>query len=945
MNTNIEIQITEQLATVSVEGAVKETTVAVTEKGVPGKGMPPGGTTSQVITKRSDADLDADWYSLSGVAWTGEYSDLKNTPEIPVVPNKLSSVDALAGMSTEPHTIDANTLKEAIIHHSPETVYSAGNGIKLVGKTFSQEVETEGAGTFLSKVQQTTDGIKFTYDTPQDKIYPIASSATDGLMSKEDKQKLETIAYYANDYTHPANHSPSIILQDKDNRFVTDAEKTAWGNKWDYDENTIKGVKVNNASDADKVNGKEVKSDVPENAVFTDTKYGEGTNITIDENNKINATDTTYSVFDDKDNGLVPKTEANPSGGKYLADDGSWKEVSSSTNYSKATSTSLGVVKLGSDVEQTEAAQTPSSTTGRTYPIQLNANDQAVVNVPWEAGSGGGSGKEYTAGNGLTLANDEFSIGSEVVGTGTFISGVEITSSGLKITKDTPPDTDTNTTYDIFDDENNGLVPKTESEPQGTKYLNDKGQWTTPPDTNTTYNVFDENDDGLVPKTEEDPQGDKYLANDGTWKEIEGGGGEGGSIGLVTHTKNGLMSFTDKIRLDNLFGEYVPGMLDVRISYSQTQDRWLEKNMSGPIDLHKSLKRCMVDPSTGTVNYYLNEYNSNFKEDGETPAVFDGSDGICMVEIGLKGYTRTTWDGEIVTYEMSSMQHPGFTLHPSFENCDKWYLGAFDATVMRPDGSIVDGLNYDNNLSRVDLANDKLISLPNDYAMCGLTRAEFRTLAQNNNLQLIDFWQWNYIQLLLLTEYSTWNLQDAVGDGNVHYSSWPINSGNRNDSRVSINGLSMSLGNLTGGVSTAGGNKTTDFMSYRGIENFWGNIWQWVDGFNANNRDAYICNDPSKFADDTSTNYVQLGSKMPTSNGFIKSIQKLETAILPATLEGNSDEYMTDYYWQNSEWRVARAGALALDGLRAGPFALDVGNDSGSRHRASSSRVSLKITI
>lgn len=32
-------------------------------------------------------------------------------------------------------------------------------------------------------------------------------------------------------YTHPANHSPSIITQDSSNRFVTDAEKTSWNSR------------------------------------------------------------------------------------------------------------------------------------------------------------------------------------------------------------------------------------------------------------------------------------------------------------------------------------------------------------------------------------------------------------------------------------------------------------------------------------------------------------------------------------------------------------------------------------------------------------------------------------------------------------------------------------------------------------------------------------------
>ena len=72
-------------------------------------------------------------------------------------------------------------------------------------------------------------------------------------------------------YKHPDKHPASIITQDANNRFVTDAEKAAWNAKWDYDEETIKAVKVYNAVNADTVNGKTVAVDVPPGAKFTDT--------------------------------------------------------------------------------------------------------------------------------------------------------------------------------------------------------------------------------------------------------------------------------------------------------------------------------------------------------------------------------------------------------------------------------------------------------------------------------------------------------------------------------------------------------------------------------------------------------------------------------------------------------------------------------------------------
>lgn len=64
-----------------------------------------------------------------------------------------------------------------------------------------------------------------------------------------------------------------------------------------------------------------------------------------------------------------------------------------------ATASTLGTIKLGSDTQQTVAAQTPSSTADRTYAVQLNSDNQAVVNVPWE-------NTTYTAWANIVIDND-----------------------------------------------------------------------------------------------------------------------------------------------------------------------------------------------------------------------------------------------------------------------------------------------------------------------------------------------------------------------------------------------------------------------------------------------------------------------------------------------------------------------------------------------------------
>ena len=66
------------------------------------------------------------------------------------------------------------------------------------------------------------------------------------LLSDAEITRLATLA----NYTHPANHPPSIITQDGSNRFVTDAEKSAWNAK----QNAL-GFTAENSANKNNANG------------------------------------------------------------------------------------------------------------------------------------------------------------------------------------------------------------------------------------------------------------------------------------------------------------------------------------------------------------------------------------------------------------------------------------------------------------------------------------------------------------------------------------------------------------------------------------------------------------------------------------------------------------------------------------------------------------------
>ena len=199
-----------------------------------------------------------------------------------------------------------------------------------------------------------------------------------------------------------------------------------------------------------------------------------------------------------------------------------------------------------------------------------------------------------------------------------------------------------------------------------------------------------------------------------------------------------------------------------------------------------------------------------------------------------------------------------------------------------------------------------------------MTRATARNKAKSvgSKFHLYDFATYCAIIFLYIVEFADWNCQNKIAYGRANGQSSAVTSG-KTDTMVYHTGTAGSR--ISDGAAD---------MQYRWIENLWGNVYQLVDGFNANGTTAYACTDPSKYADDTTTGYTNIGT-LPAS-GCIKDLTVTDNGLLiPKTSGGSETTYVPDYvYSYSSGWRVLFVGGSWGSGTNAGLLCFNAGDAS-----------------
>lgn len=188
-----------------------------------------------------------------------------------------------------------------------------------------------------------------TWVIPTNTTYSNATTSKDGLMSSEDKTKLDGVATNANNYVHPSSHAASMITQDATHRFVSDTEKTTWNGKASKSVATTSADGLMSSEDKTKLDGIATGANKYVHPTTSGNKHipsggsagqvlkwsADGTAVWGTDNNTTYSNMTGASSSAAGKSGLVPA----PASGKqssFLRGDGTWA-IPTNTTYSDMT--------------------------------------------------------------------------------------------------------------------------------------------------------------------------------------------------------------------------------------------------------------------------------------------------------------------------------------------------------------------------------------------------------------------------------------------------------------------------------------------------------------------------------------------------------------------------------------------------------------------------------
>lgn len=401
------------------------------------------------------------------------------------------------------------------------------------------------------------------------------------------------------------------------------------------------------------------------------------------------------------------------------------------------------------------------------------------------------------------------------------------------------------------------------------------------------------------------------------------------------------------------------------------------KNLTAGADFDKfsmygGRKRCNVSDG-GTINAYYGD--EGYTEDGSNGQVMVYQPKFYYLVCPLEYDRQETGYGHHLrkaNYYVSETQRAGFKLHPAFydkngNEVDYILMSAYEGCIY--DTSANAYLKNDEQV--MDASKDKFSSIAGARPASGvsqnLTRPNIEQMAKNRGegWHSLGIKTASMEQLLMIVEMGMMNLQTAIGQGVVNIP-WTTGS-DTTSSYAGATGSTASLGNGTGratettthegGVATKNTVDGKTSICYRGVENFWGNIWKFAYGVNiwGNGKMAggmpYICSDFNYAEGKNTDNYEGAGFTVTKANGYISAMgysTKYDWLFMASECLGNSSLPVGDYTYITENlngYRVTLLGGSWSSGSIAGGFCWNLNYGVGYRYRTVGGRLVYVPTV
>lgn len=310
------------------------------------------------------------------------------------------------------------------------------------------------------------------------------------------------------------------------------------------------------------------------------------------------------------------------------------------------------------------------------------------------------------------------------------------------------------------------------------------------------------------------------------------------------------------------------------------------------------IKPCLL--KNGAVVGYLDPTNFAKFEGGDAADITSGDAGDVMIEIP-RFYYKIARVGNYVQVKISNKKLTGYTDYAfSYKGSvkEKFYIGAY--------------------LGYVD-GDSKLRSLSGKVVTGNKTIGAFRTAAQANGsgYEQLSFNKLTALQVLYVLQFCGLNSQAALGQGYTNNS-----SAYRDTGATDTKGMTY---------GTDAGAAADDTVKFNGIEDFYGNLVQWVDGFMTGGSAIKIAD--GNF-NDTASGYTSHTGTGAASSGYIKDVVATnELGFTPKTAGGSTSTYYCDSsYISVTSSYLPCFGGFRSRGASAGAFCLDCGFSASSAY-------------